>query len=128
MMDVMAGSDKIPLVGAMWGIRTQPAGLSVEAVLQDHVGAGIIFRWLQHIVLDARDMGHKGEAVGRIGSDRMRPDRSVLLVSGSRTNGAVRRDLIYCDIAALIIGAKHIAAGAVGRQKGRRIHLRYAPQ
>ena len=47
----------------MWRIGAQPTGLSVEAVLQDHVGAGIIFRRLQHVVLDAGDMRHKGEAV-----------------------------------------------------------------
>ena len=63
MMDVVAGSDEVPLFNAMWRIGAQPTGLSVEAVLQDHVGAGIIFRRLQHIVLDAGDMRHKGEAV-----------------------------------------------------------------
>ncbi len=51
-MDVVAGSDEIALFNAMWRIRAQPTGLSVEAVLQDHVGAGVIFRRLQHIVLD----------------------------------------------------------------------------
>src|SRR5215469_512954 len=61
MMDVMAGSDKIPLFNTMWRIRTEATGLSVEAVLQDHVGAGIIFWWLQHIVLDAGDMGDKAK-------------------------------------------------------------------
>src|SRR5215831_19735631 len=73
-MDVVAGSDEIPLFNTMWRIGTQPTGLSVEAVLQDYIGPGIIFRRLQHIVLDAGDMRHKGEAVGRIGRDRMRPD------------------------------------------------------
>jgi hypothetical protein len=29
-----------PLFDAMWRIRAQPTGLSVEAVLQDHVGTG----------------------------------------------------------------------------------------
>src|SRR6516165_3421318 len=58
----------------------------------------------------------------------MRPDGGFLLVDGSRANVAVRRDRIYCDIAALVIGAKHIAAGAVGRQKGRCIRLRCRPQ
>src|SRR6266403_3299225 len=86
MMDVVAGSDEVPLFNAMWRIGAQPTGLSVEAVLQDHVGAGIIFRRLQHIVLDAGDMRHKGEAVGRIGRDRMRPDRRFLVVGGSGPN------------------------------------------
>src|SRR5215471_21386673 len=58
----------------------------------------------------------------------MRPDGGFLLVNGSRANVAVRRDRIYRDITALVIGAKHIAASAVGRQKGRRIRLRYRPQ
>src|SRR6202048_2346440 len=72
-MDIVTRSDEIPLFNAMWRIRAQPTGLSVEAVLQDHVGAGIIFRRLQHIVLDAGDMRHKGEAVRRISRDRMWP-------------------------------------------------------
>src|SRR5215471_7995805 len=61
-MDVVAGSDEISLLDAMWRIRAQPTSLSAEAVLQDHIGAGIVFRRLQHIVLDAGDMRHKGEA------------------------------------------------------------------
>src|SRR6516165_10149426 len=36
-MDVVAGSDQIPLFNAMWRIRAEPPGLSIEAVLQDHV-------------------------------------------------------------------------------------------
>src|SRR5215471_9913537 len=40
MMDVVAGSDEIPLFNAMRRIRTQPTGLRVEVVLQDHVRAG----------------------------------------------------------------------------------------
>src|SRR5947209_16740898 len=101
-MDVVAGSDEIPLLHAVWRIRAQPTGLSVEPVLQDHVGAGIIFRRLQHIVLDAGNMRHKGEAVGRIGCDRMRTDRSLLFVSSSWVNTAVRRYRIYRGIAALV--------------------------
>src|SRR6516225_9854397 len=109
-MNVVAGADEILLFNALRPVRTQPTGLSVEAVLQYHVRAGIIFRRLQHIVLDARNMGHEGEAVGRICCDRMCPDGGFLLVNGSRANVAVRRDRIYRDIAALVIGAKHKAA------------------
>ena len=126
-MDIVAWSDEIALFNAMWRIRTQPAGLSVETVLEDHIGAGIIFRRFQHIVLDASDMRDKGESIGRIGCDRMRSDRSFLLVNGSRPNGAVCRDRIYGDIAALVISAKHVAAAAVGCQEGRRIYLRCGP-
>src|SRR4029077_1691282 len=100
-MDVVAGSDEIPLLNTMWRIRAQPTGLSVEAVLQDHIGTGIIFRRLQHIVLDAGDMRHKGEAVGRIGRDRMRPYCGFLRVNGSSPNGAVRCDRIHRGIAPL---------------------------
>jgi hypothetical protein len=117
----------IPLFNAMWRIWTEPTGLSVEAVLQDHVGARIIFRRLQHVVLNTGDMRDKGKAIGRISCDRMRSDCGFLLVNGSRINRAARRDRIYRDIAALVIGAEHIPAGAVGRQKGRRIHLRCSP-
>src|SRR6266851_7738462 len=101
-MDIVTRSDEIPLFNAMWRIRAQPTGLSVEPILQDHVGAGIIFRRLQHIVLDAGDMRHKGEAVRQIGRDRMRPNRGFLFVNGSRANGPVHRDWIYRDIAALV--------------------------
>src|SRR5689334_5924560 len=100
-MDIVTRSDEIPLFNAMWRIRTEPTSLSIEPILQDHVGAGIVFRRLQHIVLDAGDMRHKGEAVGWIGCDSMRSDRGFLLVNGSRVNRAVRRDRIYRDIAAL---------------------------
>src|SRR6516164_5449340 len=99
-MDVVAGSDEISLFNAMWRVRAQPTGLRVQAVLQNHVWAGIVFRRLQYVVLDAGDMRHKGEAVGRIGRDCMRPDRGFLRVHGSRSNAAVRRDRIYRDIAA----------------------------
>ena len=67
-------------------------------------------------------------SVTAISPDRMRPNRSFLLVNGSSANGAVRRDRIHRDIAALVIGAKHITAGAVWRQKGRRIRLHCGPQ
>src|SRR5215469_16616634 len=89
-MDVVAGSGEVTLFNTMWGIWPQPTGLSVEVVLQDHVGAGIIFWRLQHIVLNASDMRHKREAVGWIGCDRVRSDRGFLLVNGSlslRTRG-----------------------------------------
>ena len=65
----------------MCRIRAQPPGLSVEAVLQNHVGARIIFRRFQHIVLNAGDMRDKGKAIGRISCDRMRSDCGFLLVS-----------------------------------------------
>ena len=85
------------------------------------------FRLLRKSILNAGDMRDKGKAIGRISCDRMRSDCGFLLVNGSRVNRAVRRDQIYRDIAALVIGAEHIPAGAVGRQKGRRIHLRCSP-
>ena len=42
-MDMVTRSDKIPLFNAMWGIRAQPTGLSVEPILQDHVGPELFF-------------------------------------------------------------------------------------
>ena len=127
-MDVVARSDELPLFDAMRRIRAQPTALSVEAELKDCVRARVIFGRLQHVVLDPGDVRHESEPIGRIGRDRMRADRGLLFRKCRRADGAVSRDRMHRDIAALVIGAKHVAAGAVRRQEGRRVRLGCGPR
>src|SRR5947207_14728530 len=64
-MDVVTRTNEIPLFNPRRRIRTQPAALRVEAVLQDNVGARIVLRRLQHVVLKAGDVRHNANRLDR---------------------------------------------------------------
>ena len=82
MKAVVAGTDQFRLLDAKRHIRGQIAGFRVEPELRDEIGARDVLRRFENVVLDARDVRDKGEAVRRIGRDRVRADRGVLPVSG----------------------------------------------
>ena len=65
-----------------WRTGRQTTRLRVEPELENHVGSGIVARWLQHIVIEPGDVRYKGKTVGPVGLDGMSAARRSLPVDG----------------------------------------------
>ena len=74
MKAVVAGTDQFRLLDTRRRVRGQTAGFRIEPELRDEIRAGDVLRRFENVVLDARDVRDKGEAVRRIGRDRVRAD------------------------------------------------------
>jgi hypothetical protein len=83
--------------------------------LRDKVGPRVVPRGLQHIVIEAGDVRHKGKLVGRVGLDGMRAVGRVVPIEGCRAYRAVISERMDRRIPALVIRRQQISAGAVGR-------------
>ena len=103
-------------------IGGQPAGLRIEPELHDHIRARVLLRRLQDVVVETRDMRHKRELVGGIGRYRVGTGRRGQPIEGRSADCALRPKVVHRHAATLIIAGQQIPPGAVGCQKGRRMH------
>ncbi len=95
MMAVVARPQGLRRLNPERRIGAETAGLRIEPELHDDIGAGVIARRLQDIVLDAGDVWHKGEAVRRIGRNRMGSWRGFMSVDWLDADRAVCLDPMY---------------------------------
>src|SRR5437764_584985 len=91
---------------------------SVDHEPRDDVGTWVVARWLQHVVLEAGDVGHKREAVRRVGRNRMRTDRRFVPIDRLRAERSISFDPMHRYEPALVISGEQIFAGAVRLEKG----------
>ena len=63
MKAVVPWAYELPLRHVEWRVGRQAAALRVEPELRDEVGAGIVLRRFEDIVLQAGDVRDEGEAV-----------------------------------------------------------------
>ena len=102
-------------------IGAETSSLRIKPELQDDIGARVVARRLQHIVLKAGDVRHKAEAVRRIGRNRVRTNGRFVPVDRVRADCPVPFDRMHRHEPALVIGGEQVFAGAVRREKGRRV-------
>ena len=98
---------------------------SIEPVLVDGVGAGVILGRLHYVVLQPGDVGHEREPVGPVGLHSVGPFIGGNPLDGVTTDGPIIPQRVYRDMAALVIGRQQVAAGAVGRQESGRVFRRH---
>ena len=83
---------------------------------------------LQDVVVLPGDVRHEGEAVRRVGQDRVRSGRGVLPVERRPAHRTIASERVHGRVRALVVGRQEVFAGAVGREIGRRMLGRDAPQ
>ena len=102
---VMARTYEVRLFDPRSGVfGCHTAAFRVKPEMRDKIGAGVVFRRLQNVVLKARDMRHESKAVGRIGRDRVRTVCRVMSLKHGAANGAIRSQRMNRGITALVIG------------------------
>ena len=85
-------------------IGGQAAGFRIEPELHDHIGAGVVLRRLQDVVVEPGDVRHKGEPVGGVGRYRVGAGGRRLVVERRGADRAVRPERMDRRIPALIVG------------------------
>ena len=109
-------------------VGAQPSGGRVEPKLRDEIRAGDVLRRLQDVVVLPGDMRHEGEAVRRVGQDRVGSRRSVLPVERRPADRTVASERMHGRVPALVVRRQEVCAGAVGGEIRRRMLGRDAPQ
>src|SRR5438067_10918549 len=117
MMAIMAWPQAPRRLDPKGRIGTETAGLSIEPELQDDVGTWVVARRLQHVVLEAGDVGHKREAVRWVGRNRMRPNGRFVPIDRLRAERSISFDPMHRHERPLVIGGEQIFAGAIRREK-----------
>ena len=85
-------------------IGGQAAGGFIEAELIDHVGPRRVLGRFQDIVVQPRDMGDEGKAVGAVGLDGVGTYRRRYPCARGGFDGTVLYERMHPDAAALIVG------------------------
>ena len=118
---VVPRTHQFPLLDPERRIGCQPAAPCIEPELGDEIGAGVVFRRFQDIVLQPGDVWDEGEAIGRIGRDCVGAIRRLVPVEGRCVDRAVRSERMHRGVSTLVIGRQQKPAGPVRREECRRV-------
>ena len=104
MMTIVAWPQPLRRFNPERRIGAQTPGFRFEPKLQDDIRAGVVARWLQYIVLNAGDVRDEGEAVRRVGRNRVGARCRLVLVNRLSADSPIRLDWMHRHRSALVIG------------------------